>query len=286
MKLKKYMYALVAVAGAFVMASCSDREGTEPGTDGQPVVTIYSLSVPSGYDSDVTCALRLVPNNQVANMYVFSEPQDAKTDFVAANGEQAYMDRVISEGTAYEGGSDQNVIVANVLGYYTTTVVAVAANGARQAFENVFKGVQWVDGGTATVSENLAGLSGTVTVQRQSDTNIFRVVGLYSQLDPNLGSPSERFVFSFSGSGDSAVCTNFTTSNAPFFLIFLIDGAAEYHGYYDSVEFGDYCNVAMDADDEGGACVVVSCLKLDNNAGSLYTGGQIKFYTSDLLWLE
>lgn len=46
MKLKKYLYVLVAVAGAVTLAACSADEGTEPGSDGSPVVTIYSYTAP------------------------------------------------------------------------------------------------------------------------------------------------------------------------------------------------------------------------------------------------
>ena len=285
MKLKKYLFAFLAVAGLAALAACSDDEGMEPGNDSSPVVTVYTYSAPDGYDSDITTFLRVVPNNQVKHIYVLTEPRDDKNSYVASNGEQAYIDRVVSEGKEYEGKS-QDLIISDLVGYYTTTIVAVGANGARCSKESVFKGIEWVDGGQALVSENIAGLSGTVKVQRQSDTNIFRVVGLYSQLNPDLGSSSERFIFTFEGSGDSAVCTEFTTTNAPFFLVFLKDGGALYHGYYDASNFTDYCYVKMLPDDEQGPCVGVSCLMLDNNAGMLSPGGQIKFYTSDLVWFE
>lgn len=285
MKLKKYLYVLMAVAGAVALAACSADEGTEPGSDGSPVVTIYSYAAPDGYDADVTTLLRVVPNNQVDRMYVLTELSEDKEAYISSNGEQAYVDRVISEGTEYEG-TTQDLVITDLMGYNTTTVVAVAASGARSVFENVFKGVLWVDGGQAVVAENIAGLSGTVQVERQSDANIFRVVGLYTQLDPSLGSATERFTFTFEGTSDAFTFTEFSTTEAPFFVVGLEDGAALYHGYYLPSSYPSYCFTQAILDDPNGPCACVTCLILDNNAGSLYTGGQIKLYTSDLNWLE
>lgn len=285
MKLKKYLYVLVAVAGAVTLAACSADEGTEPGSDGSPVVTIYSYTAPEGYDADVTTSLRVVPNNRVNRMYVLTELSEEKAAYISSNGEQAYIDRVISAGTEYEGQT-QDLVITDLIGYNTTTIVAVAASGARRAFESTFKGVQWVDGGQAVVTENIAGLSGTVQVERQSDTNIFRVVGLYTQLDPTLGSATERFTFTLEGTPDAFTCTNFTTTEAPFFVVGLADGEALYHGYYHASNYPSYCFTQAILDDPNGPCASVTCLILDNNTGSLYTGGQLKLYTSDLIWLE
>lgn len=81
MKLKKYLYVLVAVAGAVTLAACSADEGTEPGSDGSPVVTIYSYTAPEGYDADVTTSLRVVPNNRVNRMYVLTELSEEKAAY-------------------------------------------------------------------------------------------------------------------------------------------------------------------------------------------------------------
>ena len=172
MILKKYLYAALAVVSAIALAACSDDEGTDPGHDSAPVVTIYEYAAPEDYDADITENIRIVPNDKVSKMFVYTELQTDKEAYVAEKGEAAYMDRVVSEGTEY-AGEIQEVVISDLTGTYATTVVAVASNGARRAYENIFKGVTWVEGGTAFVQENVAGLSGTVTVQRQSDANIF-----------------------------------------------------------------------------------------------------------------
>lgn len=281
MTLKKYLYAALAVVSAIALAACSDDEGTDPGHDSAPVVTIYEYAAPEDYDADITENIRIVPNDKVSKMFVYTELQTDKEAYVAEKGEAAYMDRVVSEGTEY-AGEIQEVVISDLTGTYATTVVAVASNGARRAYENIFKGVTWVEGGTAFVQENVAGLSGTVTVQRQSDANIFRIVGLYTQLDSSLGDPDERFVFNFN---DEKVCTQFSTTNAPFFVVNLQKEDGIYHGYYDAANYGDYCNVATGKLDENPA-VAVSCLILNNSTGSLFTGGQIIVLINDFKWIE
>ena len=63
------------------------------------------------------------------------------------------------------------------------------------------------------------------------------------------------------------------------------DGGMLLHGYYDSATYGDYCYVLSDSDDQGNFAYV-SLLVLDNNAGKLYTGGYIYFYTDELEWYQ
>lgn len=150
MILKKYLYAALAVVSAIALAACSDDEGTDPGHDSAPVVTIYEYAAPEDYDADITENIRIVPNDKVSKMFVYTELQTDKEAYVAEKGEAAYMDRVVSEGTEY-AGEIQEVVISDLTGTYATTVVAVASNGARRAYENIFKGVTWVEGGTAFV---------------------------------------------------------------------------------------------------------------------------------------
>lgn len=61
--------------------------------------------------------------------------------------------------------------------------------GNRMAYENIFKGVIWVDAGRAYIYQNFVHdgvmyISGYVSVERQSDANIFRVTDLFCQLYP------------------------------------------------------------------------------------------------------
>lgn len=282
---KKYLNVFIVAVCAFALAACSEDEGTDPGHDGGPVVTIYSYDAPSDYDPDVTESLRIVPNGKVDKMYVYTELKADKDAFIASNGEAAYNDRVIELGQQFDGGEVQELNIENLRGLHATTVVAVAANGAKHASENLFKGIIWVDAGKAYIVENVAQLQGYVDVQRQSDNNICRVVGLYRQLDASLGSASERFVFNFEEQHGEHVCTSFETTNAPFFLVGLKDGDMLLHGYYDAANYDAYCSVAMDKDDDGAPYVQVSTLILDNNAGKLFTGGYIVMYIDEIEWL-
>ena len=75
MILKKYLYAALAVVSAIALAACSDDEGTDPGHDSAPVVTIYEYAAPEDYDADITENIRIVPNDKVSKMFVYTELQ-------------------------------------------------------------------------------------------------------------------------------------------------------------------------------------------------------------------
>ena len=271
---------------AVALYGCKESEGTDAGSDGTPVVTIYNNDVPAGYSTDNTVSLRLCPNNKVQKMYVYTELKDDKDAYVTSNGEAAYMTRVVENGTEYEG-KDLDVVITDLAGLYATTVVAVDAGGNRMAYENIFKGVIWVDAGRAYIYQNFVHdgvmyISGYVSVERQSDANIFRVTDLFCQLYPSLSRIPSTVTLTFDADHN---VTDFTSSEAPFVIVNFPDGGMLLHGYYDSATYGDNCYVVSDSDEQGNFAYV-SLLVLDNNAGALYTGGYIYFYTDELEWYE
>ena len=72
MILKKYLYAALAVVSAIALAACSDDEGTDPGHDSAPAVTIYSYTPGSGYNADEDVKIRIAPNSKVKDIYYLS----------------------------------------------------------------------------------------------------------------------------------------------------------------------------------------------------------------------
>ena len=281
MRMMKYFYVATAVSVAFFMSACSKHEGTEPGTDPYPAVTIYSLSVSDEYDSDVTVNLRIVPNGKVDKMYLYYELLEDKEAAIATDGEEAYIQYVINNGTEYSGET-QEVVLEDLSGLYAISVVAVGGSSA-EMYEYQFKGVVWIDGGRAYVQENIVGLYGYVTVERQSEDNVFRVVGLYTQLNEDLGDPDDRFVFTFDS---SHTCTAFSTDWDPYIYIGYEDDDSLWHGYYSTTSYSAYCYVTMGTDSYDDEYVYVSCLALDNNASLLYSGGYIAMWTDELTWYE
>ena len=284
--MKKYLNLAFIAAVAVAFCGCKETEGSDQGSDRAPVVTIYTYGVPDGYSADNTVSMRICPNNNVEKMYVYTELKDDKDAYIASNGESAYIARVVENGTEYEG-SDTEVLVTDLEGVYATTVVAEDAGGTRVAYENIFKGVIWVEAGRGYVYQNFVHdgvqyLSGYVTVERQSDANVFRVNDLFCQLDPNITRIPSSVTFSFDAEHN---CTGFTSSEAPFVIVNFPDGDMLLHGYYDAVTYSNYCYTEQGSDDDGNF-VYVSLLVLDNNAGALYTGGYIYLYTDEFEWYE
>lgn len=147
--MKKYiLYTLWAAISVLALAACSDDEGTDPGTDGAPVVTIYKYSPVAPYNSDEDITLRFATNGKVRELYYFAEKKADKDAFIATNGEQAYADRVVSEGSkAADLGEnpDFETTLTGMQGLYAITAVAVGHNNARRAYEAEFLGLQWED---------------------------------------------------------------------------------------------------------------------------------------------
>lgn len=287
--MKNYIYALIIAFAAIALSSCNEEEGTDPGTYGSAVVTIYQYPAPKEYNADEATMLRIVPNNRVKKMYVYTELLADKEAYIAANGKRAYNEWVIEKGTEYaEVSGAVDVVIENLRGLNATTVVAVEANGKGTATESLFKGVIWVDAGQAMVYQNIAhdGASyyaGKVAAQRQSDANIFRVKDMFYQIENSLGnSIASSVTFTFN---DAKECTAFASSKGAFVIVNFVDGDKLMHGYYDPVDFGTYCSVAMDEDEEG-IFVAVSLLGVDDNTGDLYTGRYILLYINELEWFE
>lgn len=154
MILKKYLYAALAVVSAIALAACSDDEGTDPGHDSAPAVTIYSYTPGSGYNADEDVKIRIAPNSKVKDIYYLSELTTAKQEYVAENGENAYADYVVENGTKIESedDADPEVTLTGLLGNYTITVVGLAGNGKKAVGSTTFQGLTWttITGGTMT----------------------------------------------------------------------------------------------------------------------------------------
>lgn len=282
---RKYILAAMAAFGLLSLAGCTEKEGTEPGNDSSPVVTIYQYEVPEGYNADQSVNLRFVPNGKVDKMYVYYEPVSDKTAFLEQNGQSAYNEKVVSEGEEYEGKT-QDIIIENLAGLYAITVAAVASDGTMASFETQFKGIVWVDAGTAYVQESvtLDGLSGEVKLERQSDANIFRITGLYSQLsDSKYGDAEEQFTLTFENKGGTYVCTDFETTNAPWFIV---DTPNLEWGYYDPVSMSEYCKLLNGEDTSGAPLVEIDVIVANPSTGSLLATAYIAIWLDTFQWYE
>lgn len=160
--------ALFAMGGFF--ASCEEEMGTTPGGDGTPVVTIYqyATSLPNNPDNDTQ--LRFVFNNASQSGYYLCEPSETVASLTKELGEDGYIDRVVSEGSALTLDENRvsDVLIKDLMGEYTITAVAVKGN-KKVAQKITFTGLQWetVAQGELYIGDlaNLAKAAGTDAIE-------------------------------------------------------------------------------------------------------------------------
>jgi len=179
--MKKYMYRLfVALIAATVVVACSEEDGTTPGSDSKPAVTLYQYAPGKDYNSDNDTRVRIAANNKTVEAYYLAE----KTADMEPMKADAYMDYVVSNGTKINeisGESSADVILTGMFGDYTITVVAVGKN-TKTATATTFSGLDWADLGIGTFQDNWA-LGGLyeVEVQKAIGLERYRLVSPYKE---------------------------------------------------------------------------------------------------------
>lgn len=176
------------------VAACQKEVGSEPGNDGSPLVTAYQYAAPKGYNSDEDVQLRFVKNDKVKAAYFLEELSSAKKAAIEADGESAYIAKVIEQGTeiVFDENNASDTILTGLANYYDITVVAV--NGSKKVGRSiVFEGLAWKPGviGTYTFGGNssqgqalpyrgIAPSSVTVEFQQcEFDENLYRFKDVY-----------------------------------------------------------------------------------------------------------
>ena len=149
--MKKYINSFIfAFIGLVALTACSEENGTEPGNDSNPVVTVYKYeaALPLSADNDVV--VRVAANSAVQKAYYLAEKTSDKE---ARNlSEEAYADYVVSNGKAVDGLNSTNPVdlaITDMMGDYTITVVGVKDN-QKQSANVTFKGLDWRDITTGT----------------------------------------------------------------------------------------------------------------------------------------
>jgi hypothetical protein len=200
--MKKYIYRLFsALLAMALITSCVKEEGTVPGNDSKPAVTIYQYKVskPLNADNDVT--VRIATNNRTTEAYYLAEKTTEKTARVTSLGEDGYRDYVVANGTKLNisGESDTIVTLTDLYGEYTITAVAAGA-GVKASATTVFNGLDWTTVVTGTYHFFNAGRLGVSTNPTTlqictTDENLYRfkdVHGVGSHLKINLLSLTGR----------------------------------------------------------------------------------------------
>lgn len=254
--MKKILYSVFILAAA-AMTGCKDADNGSS-SDSAPDVTFYSYQAEAGtYDPDVDCPLRVIANQATDQLFALAEPISDKEAFVAANGSDAYMQRVIDQGQLFESTTVE-YIFRNLKGDYAITAVAVAGND-RTAVEYIFNGVVYVPAGTAIGTTNLimyvpAGgdptnpddalpCSGKVDLFRRSNSNVFYIANFFDQVSNGLYEQEvdQRLYFTFDADRKLVM---FEPEAIQGSTKFLYCGSNPYVGYWDPTTYGQYCNVA------------------------------------------
>ena len=178
-----YIYNLfMALLAVTIVTSCTDEEGTEPGNDSTPIVTVYQYkaSRPNNPDNDII--LRFAANSKTTEAYYLVEQPVDKDAHIASMGKNAYIDYVVSNGIKVNdisGASNVDVVLTDLYGEYTITAVAVGKD-SKTSTDITFSGLAWTDVVTGTYyffnAEKLGISASNPTVLQvcTTDANLYR----------------------------------------------------------------------------------------------------------------
>ena len=186
MKTRIYLFALAAVS--LLVASCTEKIGTEPGNDTIPVVTVYNYAPSAEYDGDTDQRIRFVNNGKATQAFYLVDKTADKAAIIDAQGEEAYIRKVMSQGTAISFNSDGmfETTVTDMPGEYDISVVA--SDGSASTLRSVsFKGIAWNTASSISGTyklhrasiQNLAGGSSfpALLQRHETDEKLFRIKG-------------------------------------------------------------------------------------------------------------
>ena len=188
--MKKYIYSLFfALVSVVMFTACSADEGTDPGTDGNAHVTLYSYTAEQPYDADCDALIRVAANSATTEAYALAEKATDKEANVAKLGEAGYADYVVSNGKKLDeinGASTQEVVFQNLpAGENKITIVAVG-KGGKFASEVSFNSITWSDVTNGTYTFGVANIkaafatSAETTLQKcDSDPTAYRFKNLF-----------------------------------------------------------------------------------------------------------
>ena len=168
--MKKYFSLALSCLAMLAFTACSVDEGTTPGGDSNPVVTIYTYATDAPLNPDNDVKVHIATNDKASEVFYLTE----KTSEKEARGlsEEAYAQYVKDNGTkanteldSFSGGNAFDFTLTDLYGEYTIT--AVAANGNALTSASVtFLGLDWedvIDGTYYFANPNAVTLLGGVT---------------------------------------------------------------------------------------------------------------------------
>lgn len=167
-----------------MMGSCSEDKGTEPGTDPNPVVTLYSYEpTDASLNPDNDVIVRFATNSKVTSVKYLCVPTSTIENLINTGDEAALLQKVESEGTTVadlKPSSYVDVAIKDLHGDYT---IVAAANGKKLANHVTFFGLDWnvVTTGTFIYNNTIApieSVEATLEICTSNDA-LYRVNGAF-----------------------------------------------------------------------------------------------------------
>ncbi len=143
--MKKLIYSLLALP-VLLMGSCKEDMGTDPGTDPNPAVTLYTYAPADenlNPDNDVT--VRFATNSATREVYYLIEDAAEVDKALETGSEDSYVQKVLNSGTkiSVNGAENVEVDVTGITGL--KYILAVASNGgtSHKLSKIAFRGLEW-----------------------------------------------------------------------------------------------------------------------------------------------
>lgn len=251
MTMKKKLFAyLLALASMATFTACTEEAGTEPGGDSQPSVVLYQYTISaseSNYNADNDTHLRVAVNNQVSSIYYLAEATETHDAYIEANGEEAYRQHVIENGTeAAVNDGVADIYVTDLFGANTITVVGVGLDNTLCMAQTDFFGYTWNTLSTGRVAAALLDGTTEITVapnftlqQREDDPTVYRIQNLYGNgyhlIIQAQGEPATETGDYFGQEGVNYQTVTLQTLGTPYS-----------YGSYGQISLSDYATYAGD----------------------------------------
>lgn len=216
--MKKYLYIPLTILAIALLSGCEETEGTDPGSDAVPVVTIYQYAVSAPYNSDEDVRIRFAPNNQVVKYYYLAELLSEKEDFISQQGEEAYADRVASAGSQVSAEDENEAIITGMSGTYAITVAAEDSKGRLYMYETLFYGLSWTTITEGVYVFGVLGLDPVETTLQVCDTdeNLYRFKDVFAEGYSLKLTALPNYVYGPDENGDTLVFCRVPVQETPY----------------------------------------------------------------------
>lgn len=166
---------MLIFAAATMLWACSTDEGTMPGSDSNPVVTLYSYA-PSGKganpDNDVI--VRFATNDKVTSVKYIVVTADEAKDLT----DDAFRQKIETEGTVVENLGPNGNAEVTVTGIKGDVNIAAVANGSNLSNTISFTGLDWkvMKTGTFVCENDLLSTTSEATLEKCDNVeNLYRI---------------------------------------------------------------------------------------------------------------